>query len=62
MFLKIMFWFFIVVCVLHAIDCTKDHPRKRSTVNLGTDIIALLATIAIAVFMWFYAFGGWTVR
>jgi len=60
--LKIMFWFTMVEVVIQAILCRADHPRQIKPKNLGTDIVLLIVRIALLVFFWGYAFGGWTLR
>jgi hypothetical protein len=62
MFLKFMFWYFIVGIFVDAVFCCMDHPRQPQPVNLGVDMVDLVAKITITVFMWFYAFGGWVVK
>ena len=62
MFLKILFWVFIVGCVISVVQCIQDHPRSRGEANLGVDVVGLIIQIVLVVFTWFYAFGGWIVR
>lgn len=62
LFLKIMFWFTLVGVVVRAILCCFDHPREIKPNNLGMDVVLLIKKIALLVFFWGYAFGGWTLR
>ena len=62
MFLKFLFWYYIVTLFVQIVNCCKDHPRQYKSINVGSDVITLILVIAITIFVWFYAFGGWVVK
>lgn len=58
MFLKILFWIFLIDVIAKAVYCTKDHPRVQRY-NLGQDVVNMIFNIVLTVFIGFYVFGGW---
>ena len=62
LFLKILFWLSVVGAVLKVFHCCSDHPRVAMPTNVGTDIVLLLESVAMAFFLWAYTFGGWIIR
>lgn len=48
---KVIFWLLCAVSFTALMHCCQDHPRERSDVNLGTDMIDFIINMALVVWV-----------
>ena len=57
-FLKVIFWMYVVTVVINLGQVCADHPRKRAPINLGTDLVNWILNTLTAVVLWVVLWGN----
>lgn len=56
LFLKILFYIYVIESFIRIVFCFYNHPRERYSVSLFEDIMSLLESLIIMIFLFFYLF------
>jgi hypothetical protein len=56
--IKILFWIEVVGAIFRLYWVCQDHPRQQKDVNMGTDLAGWIITSGLAVWLWFFIWGG----